>query len=322
MKLRKFFGIALTAALLTGCATTVTYKVDRPADLDLNGARSIAIESVIVPSYSRYSSKGDDVVVAQYIENTLAKRINQGGYYTVYTSRDRRSNADVYFDAEIVVFEVNDSSRQVKVENPNYIPLQPGERRVEKRGSNINTTEKYIYETRYTRKVHFVMKYSFINGINDKTIATKQCEFTKSSSETTDKSSLSDPIDLLRYDLNCLVDDVLYAIQPYQETCSVTLLEDETKSEDMKQADKLADKGQLVDSYRIFKRVYDQSGYFVAGYNAALLQLAMGNLSQAKAEMQDVYKASGDQRARDYIDYIDKEIQSAQRLQKQDAARR
>lgn len=322
MKLRKFFGVALTAALLTGCATTVTYKVDRPADLDLNGARSIAIESVIVPSYSRYSSKGDDTVVAQYIENTLAKRINQGGYYTVYTSRDRRSNADVYFDAEIVVFEVNDSSRQVKVENPNYIPLKPGERRVEKRGSNINTTEKYIYETRYTRKVHFVMNYSFINGINDKTIATKQCEFTKSSSETTDKSSLSDPIDLLRYDLNCLVDDVLYAIQPYQETCSVTLLEDETKSEDMKQADKLADKGQLVDSYRIFKRVYDQSGYFVAGYNAALLQLAMGNLSQAKAEMQDVYKASGDQRARDYIDYIDKEIQSAQRLQKQDAARR
>lgn len=322
MKLRKFFGVALTAALLTGCATTVTYKVDRPADLDLNGARSIAIESVIVPSYSRYSSKGDDTVVAQYIENTLAKRINQGGYYTVYTSRDRRSNADVYFDAEIVVFEVNDSSRQVKVENPNYIPLKPGERRVEKRGSNINTTEKYIYETRYTRKVHFVMNYSFINGINDKTIATKQCEFTKSSSETTDKSSLSDPIDLLRYDLNCLVDDVLYAIQPYQETCSVTLLEDETKSEDMKQADKLADKGQLVDSYRIFKRVYDQSGYFVAGYNAALLQLAMGNLSQAKAEMQDVYKTSGDQRARDYIDYIDKEIQSAQRLQKQDAARR
>ena len=313
MKLRKFFGVALTAALLTGCATTVTYKVDRPADLDLNGARSIAIESVIVPS---------DTVVAQYIENTLAKRINQGGYYTVYTSRDRRSNADVYFDAEIVVFEVNDSSRQVKVENPNYIPLKPGERRVEKRGSNINTTEKYIYETRYTRKVHFVMNYSFINGINDKTIATKQCEFTKSSSETTDKSSLSDPIDLLRYDLNCLVDDVLYAIQPYQETCSVTLLEDETKSEDMKQADKLADKGQLVDSYRIFKRVYDQSGYFVAGYNAALLQLAMGNLSQAKAEMQDVYKTSGDQRARDYIDYIDKEIQSAQRLQKQDAARR
>ena len=118
------------------------------------------------------------------------------------------------------------------------------------------------------------------------------------------------------------VDDVLYAIQPYQETCSVTLLEDETKNDDLKRADKLADKGQLVDSYRIFKRVYDQSGYFVAGYNAALLQLAMGNLSQAKAEMQDVYKTSGDQRARDYIDYIDKEIQSAQRLQKQDAARR
>ena len=166
------------------------------------------------------------------------------------------------------------------------------------------------------------MRYSFINGINDKTIATKQCEFTKTSSEKDNKSDLPTPLDLLRYDINGFVDDVLYAIQPYQETCSVTLLEDETKNDDLKQADKLADKGQLVESYRIYKRVYDETGYFVAGYNAALLQLALGNLSQAKSEMTAVYNASGDKRARDYIDHIDQEIQSAQRLQKQDAARR
>ncbi len=322
MKLRKFFGVVLSAFVLTGCATTVSYKVDRPADLDLNGARSIAIESVIVPSYSRYSSSGDDTRVAQYIEDTLNRRITSGGYFTVYTARDRRANADVYFDAEIIVFEVNDTSRQVRIENPNYVPLKPGEKRVEKRGSNINTTEKYIYETRWQRKLHFVMRYSFVNGINDKTIATKQCEFTKTSSEVTDKSDLSTPLDLLRYDINGFVDDVLYAIQPYQETCSVTLLEDETKNDDLKQADKLADKGQLIDSYKIYKRVYDETGYFVAGYNAALLQLALGNLSQAKSEMEKVYKASGDKRAAEYIDYIDKEIQSAQRLKRQDAARR
>lgn len=322
MKIKKFLGLLALSCLFIGCATTVKYKVTRPAELDLNGASSIGIENVIVPSYSHYSSNGDDTRVAQFVEESLARKIESHGYFTVYTSRDRRANPDIYFDAEIVVFEVNDTSRQVKVENPDYVPVKEGERRVERRGTGKNTTDKYLYEYRYQRKVHFVMKYSFVDGYTDKVIATRQCEFTEKSSEYDRTSDLPSSFDLLKSDINRVTDDVLYAIQPYYETCSFDLLEDETKNEDLKQADKLADKGELGESYRIYKRVYDQNGYFVAGYNAAMLQIALGNLSQARYEMEKVYAASGDSRARDALDFIDKEIASEQKLKKQDAKRK
>ena len=43
MRIIKFFLITLLLCLFISCATTITVQVKRPAQLDLNGAKTIAV---------------------------------------------------------------------------------------------------------------------------------------------------------------------------------------------------------------------------------------------------------------------------------------
>ena len=54
-----------------------------------------------------------------------------------------------------------------------------------------------------------------------------------------------------------------------------------------------------------------------AGYNAAVLQLALGNLNTAKEIMEELYNKSFDKRAVDALSDINNEIYQAQRLKNQ-----
>ena len=85
----------------------------------------------------------------------------------------------------------------------------------------------------------------------------------------------------------------------------------------MKNADKLAKKNCITESYDEFIRIYRETELFEAGYNAAVLQLALGNLNTAKEIMEELYNKSFDKRALDALSDINNEIYQAQRLKNQ-----
>lgn len=322
MKKIKSFMIFGFIISLFSCATTVTYKTNRPAAYDLNCARSILIESVITPRFNSYGVNNDDSKLAGYMENALAKEFRDYNYYTVYTSRDRRVEPDVYLDGEILFIDVTDNESRKQIENPDYIPPTKGERRVEKRGSNINTTEKYIYQYSYQREVHMCVRLTYVDAYTEKEIFSQEYDYVEKSYSVNSKSDLPSVYDLLYRHIDSIVSDIAYYVHPHAVTCKITLLENETKDKELDRAEDLADKGQLGQSYQIYKEYYDSTGLFFTGYNAALLQQAMGNLKQAKTEMEKVYKESGDTRALDALSVINAEVESNSKFEKQQAQRR
>ena len=87
--------------------------------------------------------------------------------------------------------------------------------------------------------------------------------------------------------------------------------------ERMKAADELAESSMLTKASDEFQKIYEETGLVEAGYNAAILQEALGNLSKAERMMTEVYNANPDSRVAKGLADIQYEINQANRLKKQ-----
>ena len=114
---------------------------------------------------------------------------------------------------------------------------------------------------------------------------------------------------------------ILQELQPYTVTKSITLLESKTKDkalkERMKAAEELAESSMLAKASDEFQQIYEDTGLVEAGYNAAILQEALGNFTKAEKMMIEVYNANPDSRVAKGLADIQYEISQANRLKKQ-----
>ena len=84
-----------------------------------------------------------------------------------------------------------------------------------------------------------------------------------------------------------------------------------------KSAEKLADNALIKDSINAFTNIYEETDLMEAGYNAAILQEALGNLSVAEKMMMEVYERHPDSKVVKGLSDIRYEIGQAERLNKQ-----
>ena len=94
-------------------------------------------------------------------------------------------------------------------------------------------------------------------------------------------------------------------------------MEDKTKNEAFKNANTLAKKGEIEESYQAFFDLYFSTGMMEAGYNAAMLDMARGNLSMAEKMMKELYSIYQDERIFTGLNDIQNEIKLAERLRAQ-----
>lgn len=318
MKKLKVLILSLLALSFISCATTLSVSVPRAADLDLNGAHSIAIEPIIVSNYVRSRNLTYTRRITNYLEQNLEKDLNEGGYYKVIGVKDRRTPADVYLDCTIVIFDVNDDTRTEKVKNPNY-------KKASGPTSSTNgrrpAEPEYIKETRYKRSVRFIFKYEFVDGYTERVIFSNEFEFNSTSSEVSDSSRLEDPYNMVRSDLKKILTAIEHQVQPYFVNRSMTLLEVKN-NDDMKYADKLADKGYLEESYNQYMSIYESTGLFEAGYDAAIVLEAQGKFVEARKLMKSLYEKTSDSRAAKELESIENEINLQKRLVDQENKRK
>ena len=85
----------------------------------------------------------------------------------------------------------------------------------------------------------------------------------------------------------------------------------------MKAADDMADNSMLEKASAEFTKIYEESNLVEAGYNAAVLQEALGNLSLAERMMEELYLKNPDNRVAKGLEDIRYEIRQANRLKKQ-----
>ncbi|WP_022931619.1 hypothetical protein [Treponema bryantii] len=318
---------------LFSCATTVNVNLTRPAQLDLNGARTIAVlpfkpyyyykeyetslgtEILINTFYQIFKIKDAD---EQLIIDSLYSQIEHGlinSPYIKLVSSDsvekalRKGSlnpADVYLTGEVSYFSVNDR----KYDERKLVRAASGDRAAE-----------YQIVHYWKREVDFNFRYQIVDSSNDKVIAVNEYRCSDSSYRYEYKGDLPSAYSIIEsYIRNCSK-KILKELQPYTVTKSITLLECKTKDkalkDRMKAADELAENAMLAKASDEFQKIYKETGLVEAGYNAAILQEAMGNLSKAEKMMTEVYNANPDSRVGKGLADIQYEINQANRLKKQ-----
>lgn len=313
--------LTLFAALtFTSCSTTIHATIERPAQLDLNGADTIAVLPIQVSESGLFQNSGiigdiygffstirninnDSLEIADYITRNLERNLSYSEYIDLVYSDSVKgalenglpAPCDVYLSGTITRYnnEIKKESRKVKVDGKDKIVDY------------------------YTREVSFDLSYQVIDAATNRIISVNTVSLNEESYNEEKLKDVPDAMDTVRYELDSIVDDIMRQLQPYTVVKSISLLKDKSKDPDMKTADALAKKGLIEASRDMYLELYRTRYYFEAGYNAAVILEALGDFDGAYEEMQALAKKTGDRRAISAMNDIKREIDSRDTLKKQ-----
>lgn len=330
---RKFYilFVVIFSIIISSCATRVSFKVTRPAEIDLNGAKTIAVLPIKPYEYININSNTlavdfflgaffgrfdkisyDEKLIIDYLQTSIERGLIDSPYIELISAsaveqaakKGYINPADVYLTGEITYFKVNDYKRKEKVQ-------------VKKDKDDEKQKKEYKYVEYYYREVEMSFKYQLIDSATNKILCYNKINLNESSGRRESSRELNNAYSMLEWDLKNTVSKIMKQIQPYVEVKSVKLLEPKGKNPEMKTAAQLAKESKLNDSYKAFVRIYDRTNLFEAGYNAALLQMVMGNLTMAENMMSSLYEETLDSRAYKALSDIRYEMEQAHILKNQ-----
>lgn len=296
--------------LFTSCATSIRFPVERPAEIDSKGATSIAILPFSTGNMSRfyYNHSSDAKVIANYIQEEFQKRILRSGYFTLVSAQgllkqsSTASACDLYIHGNMYNFSNEIEKILLKSED--------------------NKKKQYLYKRKVTLSVKYEVVYSRTNEILYST--TQHIE--EESSEYVTPREVPSFFSLISSDLSGRINTIAKKLMPYTTTRHLSLLKTKTKEPEIKEAlataHKLTKQGLYPLAQSAFMTLYEQQGIFEAGYNAALLLEATGQLQKAEELMSQIFVATNNKKAEKALKAIQKEIRYAQRLHYQKQARK
>ncbi|MBP5451916.1 MAG: hypothetical protein J6Y16_06750 [Treponema sp.] len=313
---------SIAAITFFSCTTSVPVKVRRPAKLDMQGAQTLAV----LPFQT------------QYVDPTLSQSSMRGIFSNNYSNdkdyRDKEeicSNITYALEASLAsteYYELQNSTRvKVALERGTEIPADAylyGYISDYQVTDEIQKTDETELEeiVKYRRHVRGRIVYQVINASTNRVISTDYTSFDSYGNVIdANKNRLETPYQIIKSDLNSMVNKIVKQIQPYEETIHLTLLSDKTKNPEMKIADNLANRGYIDQAQQKFEQIYHEDGNFAAGYNSALLLEALGRLDEAKQQMEELVSLTGDRKAINALKNIEYEISQQERLQAQELFR-
>ena len=335
-----FFLVCAAVTVLSSCATSIPVVVTRPAELDLHGAKTVAVLPFQISNSRNYDSTGNTVIdvlnaidylmhdddrnevdSANYLTSELTSRLAGSPYLTLVDSNvvkaalenGKKAPVDAYLTGKIINFEYGTDSteRKEKVE-PKEKPKDDDQDYI---GEKRKNEERERYVTYFKRWVRATVVYEVVDAKTNAVIGYRTKEISDTSAEQRDPVFLTSPFDLIDDNLSALVSQIVKDVQPYEETKYLSLLKD--KDPELKTANQLAKEGLLDQSEQKFYALYKAEDDFVAGYNAAKLLQAQGKLTEAKALMSELVDKFADKRAMSGLRDIQYEIDQAAKLQSQ-----
>ncbi|MCR5699777.1 MAG: hypothetical protein K6G52_09075 [Treponemataceae bacterium] len=272
---------------IVGCATTVSYTVDRPAELDLNGAKTIAI--LPIQAEANNSSSGEAYFLswlfgrpyrttnternemANFFTENLTMSLLDSGYFTVIgasqvsgaISNGNKAPCDVYLTGYI-----SDWSTGVDSE---YRQNSDG--------------ETVLYQKR-TASVTYV--YQVIDSTTNGIVSQKSKKIEKNTGWVNSNSTLQSATSLLQGGTRDLVKDIMKQLQPYSVTQSVVLADAPEKNENFAACLDMAKRHLYDRAIEEFDNLYKTTGIIEACYNEALLKIVIGDYEQAVSLLNEV----------------------------------
>lgn len=327
MKKSKFFLRMLCVfctILFFSCTTSVPVKVKRPAKLDMQGARTLAV----LPFQPRY------------VDPTLSQSSMRGIFSSSYSNdKDSRDKEEICSNLTYALEETLASTEYYELQNSTRVKVAlergteiPADAYLYGYISDYQATDEIQNQKQlqsleeeipiYRRHVKGRIVYQVINASTNRVISTDYMSFDSyGDKRDANKNNLETPYQIIKSDINSLVLKIGKQIQPYYETINLSLLSDKTKNPEMKIADNLANRGYIEQAQQKFEQIYHEDGNFAAGYNSALLLQAQGRLVEAKQQMEELVSLTGDKKAINALKNIEYEISQQERLQTQELFR-
>lgn len=331
----------LLAFMLFSCATTVTTTIERPAELDLNGADELSVipfqsnvgnfekgldvtvsvidlfASIATGHDYAHGKFSDQIDVANYLTNQIVDKFSTTNYMKLIDSSAVQAAlksgspipCDVYLTGDITNF-TNDIREKIDYE---YV-----EKKVEVDGEIVTKKIKKRV-IKYQREVSFDVSYKIIDAETNKITAIRTNHIHQTSYTAERASQVQSTLDCVKYELSGIANTILRQIQPYYVSKTYTLAKDKTKNEQMKTANKLAKNGQLKEAQQLFISLYQSFHYPEALYNSALLLTALHDYQNAKKQLEEYISFNSSSDAIHALADVNNEIKNLERLNRQKA---
>ncbi len=322
MKKNSLFSIMIaTVILFSSCATTVSVKKIQPANFDIKNAKSIAILpfETSEPSSLNFSDNinlflgildaivsydsaiNEQKYIVSYLEDKIADGVIESNHFQLIDGRAVKSAlskglpspADIYIVGYIHNFESDIDKDYEKDEEDGEV------------------------EVSYQRKVSYNISYQVINAKTHVVLGNKQEYVSGYSSRTSHRHNLESAFDITQSRINSVARKVIYNIQPHTVSMSYTLLKDKSDILEMELANEYAKNGNLQGAKETFLEVYEETGLFEAGYNAAILMQALEEYYDAERLMQELVDRTYDKQAVKALSSIKKEMKAKAKVSEQ-----
>lgn len=307
-KINIILSIFALLIIFTSCATTISTRIQRPAELDLSYAESISIFPFAEkPGFWDYMFFGRETYdLANYFTNQLETNLIAANYFTITNAKQSQAFID------IGILPATDIFITGKVYNV-YSKIK------EKEVKNSKNSEET--HTEYYRVLNYSVIYQIVDGKTRQILDEFDQSYSEESGLFLTEEEVSSIDDLAQSELSSLAVSIRKKISPYTERKSINLLKDKTKNPQMKYANELAKKGSYTNAYKEFLEVYETTGMFEAGYNAAMLLVVLEKYDDAKILMTELYSQTGSQKARNALKDIQYEIKSREKYLQQQQSR-
>ncbi len=312
--IKVFISVVTASCIMVSCATTTSARVQRPAEVTVENASTVAILPFSVDNYAVAvdlnnvltlpMSQMEAQDIAENITEAISSNVIRGNFYDLvdsnsvkyYLSTSRIPPCDMYITGKLTKVNITYDTNESK-----YTDSKGVERT----------------KTEYKKNVNVVAKVQIVDASSKKILFQNTYELSDYSGYNSSMSSLSPAAQLISSDIKEVAQKICKKIQPYYENVSYTLLEDKTKDAHMKDANKLADKGYYEAARKMFLDCYMERGYFEAGYNAAILYETQGMYEQAKNLMTELAEKYRNPKAYSALSDINLEIKKQEKLKNQ-----
>ena len=324
--MKKTFGL-ITLAILTllafSCSTTVSTDVTRPAELDLEGVNTVSLLPFKTSSEMDLNSNGTKPVYSfyDYFDKYQTQYSKMNDEFDIVNAIDSKLYTKMSMESDLTLVDPAAVERAFRSKStlPVDIYVTGGitsfSSIIESEVVERTTKQGKVPAEKYWRELNLSLLYQVVDTNTNTVLSHNEFDYSAKSSKEYALDDVATTYSLAESKVNAFVAEIMKEFLPYEEEKSLTLLSH--KDSAMKEAEKLAKKGQLGMAKNKYLSLYNSKDYFEAGYNAALLLQAMEEYEDAKEVMTKVYKRFGDQRAKTALKDIENDIKSAKRLKEQ-----
>lgn len=341
-KFVRLVSVLTLLVVLVSCATSVKMEITRPAEVNMAGAKKVAVMDFGVPPENDRAWSYDELwaralaklldlsvsrqptlaeKVAQYTTERMIGTLTQTNYFEVVNPADisraitasNKSNPNPIMIGQLVGAQaiiVGDITTLVSKTEQKYRT-----EKVKDKKTGLETEQSVLY---LKRTLTLKLTYRAVNTTTGTIMATKTLEDSNNREvKYEDKGTLQAEEEVFKAMIDRMLPTIAKQIAPYKETVYRGLMKDEMKDPEMARADEFV-KNKIYDSaLDVYLGVWKRSKNPAAGVNAGIMYEVLGDLDAAIATVKNVVDATQNKKAMGEYRRLLDEKASQEEVQKQ-----